>query len=523
MTDKYDNAYTVPVAMLLYRVAKNMINNGGEEAKDVETISKLLKQCIEMLNKTKHPDAYSKACYLISDLYLKDNVYKQDLSSTNPPKQMNDNSGKNESTTATTSKKPVLTAKTPTLELGSLIGHPKSKKQHDEEKRDEERRDSEIIMTSESSIEEKAKFSIKYLTQGYEAFELGEESKKSEYTENFVKPEKVIPLNFTEKSSVEEKKMKVFKKSCSNKAMMLQKLISAYYCLAVNSSKNQNYGRVFKYMNIAIDLYFSRAKLWPFNENSNVLYYLLNLCGDCRLLISNKMSRCQEDFDKYLKEFNSPMDFYDQIVVGKTSSILNEDEGGNEDYLKIKNYFSIQNLNEKTIEENYFLTLDIYNYAFALLHENQEDKNEEEEEISMKKRLANLKNELGTYYLNSCSKLMKYDEEGLRLLENIERLLQKSHEYFIEGISGFEEIKDFPNSALLTANCAKLMRIYSKFYSEEFHAKLVSSSAAGQKNVKISLFNDLSSNYSKFDKVALIMKEKSCLLKAIEFYLKAIK
>jgi hypothetical protein len=535
MTDKYDNAYTVPVAMLLYRVAQNMINNKiNNEAKDVDTISKLLKQCIEMLNKTKHPEVYSKACYLICDLYLKDNVYKEDLCFTQQT-----NESKNDSTRSSC-KKPVLTkqsistAKTPTLELGSLIGHPKNSKKHDStlntENENVERDKNEVVITAESSIEEKSKFSIKYLAQGYEALELSESSaaKMTENKEVFVKPEKVIPLNFTEKS--DDKKLtslnskKTFKKSCYNKAMILQKLLSAYYCLAVNSSKNQNYGRVFKYMNIAIDLYFARTKLWPFNENNielkKILYYFMTLCGDCRLLVSTKINRYQEDFGKYLKEFENTADFYDQIVISKTNEILNgEEERSVEDYLKIKNYFSFQSINEKTIEENYFLTLETYNYALGLL---DEDKNEE---ISMKKRLANLKNELGTFYLNSCSNLMKYEEEGLGLLENIEELLQKSYEYFIEGINCFEEIKDFSNCALLTANCAKLMRIYSKFYTEEFHSKLllVTNNQGTSKSVKISLFNDLSTNYSKYDKVALIMKEKSCLLKAIEFYIKAIR
>lgn len=48
--DKYDNAYTVPVAMLLYRVANNMINNDEARKNDTKSIYTLLKQCIEMVS-----------------------------------------------------------------------------------------------------------------------------------------------------------------------------------------------------------------------------------------------------------------------------------------------------------------------------------------------------------------------------------------------------------------------------------------------------------------------------------------
>ena len=34
-------------------------------------------------------------------------------------------------------------------------------------------------------------------------------------------------------------------------------------------------------------------------------------------------------------------------------------------------------------------------------------------EAQIKKRFANVKNELGTFYLNECSNLLKYDEENL--------------------------------------------------------------------------------------------------------------
>ena len=389
------------------------------------------------------------------------------------------------------------------------------------------------MLPIDATLEEKAKFTIKYLSQGLEALETSEEEKKSDYVENFSKPEKVIPLNFIDKAANTNvlNKVNLVKKLDYNKALILQKLISSYYCLAVISSRKQNYGQTFQYLNIALDSYFARCKLWRFDENialKKILYYLMTFCGDCRLLIANKINQfrtsqnCSENsFQYYLKQYNSAIDFYDQLVIKKTNQILNNSVDN--DYLKIKNYFDINNINGN-FEQNYFIALNTYTHAMDLLQNN--DKNEV---ILMKKRLANLKNELGTYYLTASSKLMIFEEDNLNLVKNIENLLQKSYDYFNEGVVCFEEISDFSNCALLTANCAKLMRIYSKFYSEEFYNKLKLNADdiivdINTNNSTVKLFSDLSTNYSKIkDKSELILKEKACLLKAIDFYTKAIK
>lgn len=67
--EKGQNPFTVPVAMLLYRVARNMKyspDNRGNHG----TIRMLLKNCIQLLNCKKYPQIVTSAHYMLSDLYV---------------------------------------------------------------------------------------------------------------------------------------------------------------------------------------------------------------------------------------------------------------------------------------------------------------------------------------------------------------------------------------------------------------------------------------------------------------------
>lgn len=116
--------------------------------------------------------------------------------------------------------------------------------------------------------------------------------------------------------------------------------------------------------------------------------------------------------------------------------------------------------------------------------------------------------------------------------------MQKSYNSFTDGIEYFESIFDYPNCALLAANCAKLMRLYSKFYTDEFFNRLKNNDSQNEITAEISshnhkttnnkeknnkiFFKEFSANYYQLDESELFNREKSCLIKAIEYYLKAI-
>ena len=67
--DKEENPFTVPVAVLIYRVARN-IKYSLECQKEIGTIGTLLKNCVQLLSKENHPQIITSAHYILADLYV---------------------------------------------------------------------------------------------------------------------------------------------------------------------------------------------------------------------------------------------------------------------------------------------------------------------------------------------------------------------------------------------------------------------------------------------------------------------
>lgn len=65
------NPFTVPVAMLLYKVARNMKNASDRmSAKQAGSIKALLENCVKLLPKEKYPQIVTSSYYLLSDLHV---------------------------------------------------------------------------------------------------------------------------------------------------------------------------------------------------------------------------------------------------------------------------------------------------------------------------------------------------------------------------------------------------------------------------------------------------------------------
>lgn len=62
------NPFTIPVAMLLYRVARNMKHSS--DRKQPGTIKMLLKNCLKLLPEEKYPEIVTSSRYMLADLYI---------------------------------------------------------------------------------------------------------------------------------------------------------------------------------------------------------------------------------------------------------------------------------------------------------------------------------------------------------------------------------------------------------------------------------------------------------------------
>ena len=70
LIDKGQNPFTVPVAMLLYRVARNMKHSADNASLQLGTIRMLLKNCLALLPKEKYPQVcvYNFESYMIYNM-----------------------------------------------------------------------------------------------------------------------------------------------------------------------------------------------------------------------------------------------------------------------------------------------------------------------------------------------------------------------------------------------------------------------------------------------------------------------
>ncbi|XP_038070615.1 erythroid differentiation-related factor 1-like [Patiria miniata] len=78
----WENPFISPVAILLYRVARNL-SMSGPNKKDKSTIYKLLKNCLQLLEgrEGSHPEVAASACHLLSHVFINED----DLTDSPPP------------------------------------------------------------------------------------------------------------------------------------------------------------------------------------------------------------------------------------------------------------------------------------------------------------------------------------------------------------------------------------------------------------------------------------------------------
>merc|ERR1719323_1426601 len=66
-----ENPFQTPVSMLLYRLARNILDAGDRDTEE-GTVRELLNHCVSLLNSDKYPHIATSAHFLLSELYLPD-------------------------------------------------------------------------------------------------------------------------------------------------------------------------------------------------------------------------------------------------------------------------------------------------------------------------------------------------------------------------------------------------------------------------------------------------------------------
>ncbi|CAF1342793.1 unnamed protein product [Adineta steineri] len=462
-TNRDDNPYTLPVATLFYKMALNMVSKSDHETRSKEsgTIRTLLKHCLDMLNPEKFPEYHCAAAYMMSDLYIDDNVSEQswtsDESDIEDPDPLEDDlpyEQDNDSHLYT-----CVDIKT----LG----------QQQQQNRFRKTPDVERLRPIHGNLDRRATEALKYLvealrsntihrrTQAANASTANSDPANEQENSSTNKDEKskvIVPLPY--KATRQSSKILIDNKNhLTNderlKAIILHKAAAAYFCLVDRNEKEKNYGSCLRYLRLALNCYSAEAKLQSVDHNNStteckkLLSYIMSIAGDCRLMIAHITSA--EEIEKYREQYQTMNEV--DLEINKIIVEVGIDANSSE--------FAWVSELTPVIDRNLFASVHAYEYAINIVR-NLGDHEKKRLQL-LTKRFGNVRNEMGVYWMNKCAQAVKHlDREAAKETKD---QFRKSFESFDAGIQAFERINDISNIALLHSNLGRLMRYYAQFYA----------------------------------------------------------
>ncbi|XP_042313535.1 erythroid differentiation-related factor 1 isoform X5 [Sceloporus undulatus] len=467
--DKYQNPFTMPVAILLYKVACNMMLKKNQNRKHYGTIRTLLLNCVKLLDKGRHPQIIASANYMLSELFQLDEPKKDeggefplngnsDESYSEEEEEMPDS---DENGSYSTNSDPPDDNKAVAVikSVGELSVPEKYKSIH-------QIRPSCAFPVCHDT-EERCRLVLNYVLEGLKSVD---SSIKKEGDLPAADPNTPIPLKYEDESTgvgaeCLEKQMALFldkmgsfqevKHSSQSgmipgswqykmKLQLILKSSKAYYVLSDAAVNLQKYGRALRYIKLALQCHDTYCCLCT-NMLSEVLLFLcqsLTLCGDIQLMLAQNASNRAA----YLEEYNYQTKEDQEILhsLHRESSCQ---------------VFSWATDLSTDLECQLSISCKCYEAANEiLLFSNLREQNPEQY-TQVLKRMGNIQNEIGVFYMNQAAALQSERVENKTVSAAEQQLWKKSFSFFEKGIQNFESIDDATNSALLLCNMGRLMRI----------------------------------------------------------------
>uniref|UniRef100_A0A8C5KRV3 Erythroid differentiation regulatory factor 1 n=2 Tax=Jaculus jaculus TaxID=51337 RepID=A0A8C5KRV3_JACJA len=467
--DKYQNPFTMPVAILLYKVACNMMMKKSQNKKHYGTVRTLLLNCVKLLDKGRHPQIIASANYMLSELFQLDEPKKEE-SSESPLNENSDesyseeeeempDSDENGSYGPSCDPSEDNTAVAVIKSVGELSVPEKYKSIH-------QIRPSCAFPVCHDT-EERCRLVLGYVLEGLKSVD---SSIKKESDLPAADPSTPIPLKYEDESSRGgpeglEKQMALFLdkmgalqkgNGCSQSGMtpgswqhkmklqLILKSSKAYYILSDAAMSLQKYGRALRYIKLALQSHDTYCCLCT-NMLSEVLLFLsqyLTLCGDIQLMLAqnaNNRAAHLEEFNYQTKE--------DQEIL---HSLHRESS--------CQGFAWATDLSTD-LESQLSVSCKCYEAANEILQFSDLKSQNPEHYVQVLKRMGNIRNEIGVFYMNQAAALQSERVVSKSVSAAEQQLWKKSFSCFEKGIHNFESIDDVTNTALLLCNTGRLMRI----------------------------------------------------------------
>ncbi|XP_062319714.1 erythroid differentiation-related factor 1 isoform X2 [Osmerus eperlanus] len=478
--EKCQNPFTLPVAVLLYKVASNMMLKTNQNRKHYGTIRTLLLNCVKLLDQERHPQIIASAHYMLSELFQLDEPPEEDGGESlqgggsedsyseeeeeeeeeedeeeDLPEDSDENGSYSTCSNLPDDSKAVAIIKS----VWELSVPEKYKSTH-------QIRPSYAFAVSQDK-EEKCRHVLSYVLKGLKAVD-GSIKKESDLPA--ADPNTPIPLKYEDRSASgacgaekgiallldrvgpfqEDQKLPTRSGMIPGswqhrmKLQLFFKASKAYYVLSDAATNLLKYGRALRYIKLALQCHDAYCSVSSTLHPRVLLFHsqCLSLCGDIQLMLAQNASNRAA----YLEEYN--------YQTREDQEILHS----------LQRESSCQAFNmatELAMDPEYqlFVSSKCYEAAHELLTSGAVKEHGPEQQPQVLKRLGNIRNEIGVFYMNQAAAMQTEKEAKKSVSVAEQEMWKKSFSCFEKGMEDFHAIGDLTNTALLLCNTGRLMRI----------------------------------------------------------------
>ncbi|XP_018605126.1 erythroid differentiation-related factor 1 isoform X3 [Scleropages formosus] len=468
--EKCQNPFTLPVAVLLYKVASNMMKK-SQNRKHYGTIRTLLLNCVKLLDQERHPQIIASAHCMLAELFqldepledgngesLRSGGSEDSYSEEEEEEELPEDSDENGSCSGCSNPADASRAVAVIKSVGELSVP---------EKYTHHIRPNYTFPVSHDK-EERCRHVLGNVLRGLKAVD---STIKKESDLPAADPNTPIPLKYEDGDdssghNVVEKEISLlldrvgpgqenYKHPTRSgmipgswqhriKLQLFLKASKAYYVLADAAANLLKYGRALRYVKLALQCHDAYCAVSS-SLHPEVLFFhsqCLSLCGDIQLMLAQNASNRAA----YLEEYS--------YQTKEDQEILHS----------LHRECSCQAFNMATDlamdpEYQLFVSCKCYEAAYELLTSGELRKLHSEQLGQVLKRLGNIRNEMGVFYMNQAAAMQTEKEEKKGVSAAEQEMWKKSFSCFEKGLKDFEAISDAANTALLLCNTGRLMRI----------------------------------------------------------------
>uniref|UniRef100_A0A4W4H3Y6 Erythroid differentiation regulatory factor 1 n=1 Tax=Electrophorus electricus TaxID=8005 RepID=A0A4W4H3Y6_ELEEL len=482
--EKCQNPFTLPVAVLLYKVASNMMLKKTQNRKHYGTIRTLLLNCVKLLKEEKHPQIIASAHYMLSELFQLDDSSEDEeegnseslrsgVSEDSYSEEEEDEEEEEDCSYSAAAELPQECQAVAVIKSVEELSVPEKYKSTHKIRPN-------CSFPVPQDKEEKCRLVLIYVLKGLKAVD---SSIKKESDLPAADPSTPIPLKYEASgSSAVEKEIALLLDRAAPRGEGLQaptrsgmmpgswqhqlklqlflKASKAYYVLAEAASNLQKYGRGLRYIKLALQCHDAYCAISSGLHPHVLLFHsqCLSLCGDVQLMLAQNASNRAAYLEEYSYQTRDDQELLHSLHRESSCQAFNmaTDLATDPEY-------------------QLFVSSKCYEAAHDLLTSEPLRDLGVEKLAQVLKRLGNIRNEMGVFYMNQAAALQTEKDGGgfqdftgekqslfdelVAVCVTEQELWKKSFSCFEKGMQNFEAISDSVNKALLLCNIGRLMRI----------------------------------------------------------------